>query len=234
VKEWKKVFKAALLSMAVLITAATTLWAGEWMEKDLGHHWLLSIKPTDAKFVTVNVTKDKRERFLCLTYKLENKSPKLIPGARSTIKTDKGKTIKFIARPAVVLKTDTGKTFYSADMPKVKKRLEYIEQKKFLSDKGAAGAFERGKPKEIVSIFPMSDLRAKNFTFQVRGLTNNYKAEEKDGKTRVIKRVYEVRYYWPGDTVYVYTRKLYFIDSKWAWKEVKLRKLDPDLVTTTN
>lgn len=209
-----KRFKVVLLSFLAVAAVMSALRAGEWARLELGDCWVLSVKFTGAKFVDVEQNKGARQRYLCVTYTLENKSASKIEKAR----------------PTVALLTDTGKTYYDGGYPEGRARVEKMTGKKFLTEMEAMGTFEPGKPKNAVSLFPLKDLKAKKITIQFRGLTNHYKVVHEKGKKKLLKRVYEVRYDWPGDDTHIYTRSLKYVEAKWGWKEVKLTKLDPALV----
>jgi len=209
-----KRFKAALLSFLAVAAAASALHAGEWAKLAMQDFWMLSVKFETAGFVDAEVPKGVRERYLYVTYTLSNKSTK---------KIDK-------ARPTVVVITDTGKVYYDGGYPEGKARVEKLTGKKFLSEMKAMGEFKPGERKKVISLFPLKDLKAKQITIQFRGLTNHYKLVSEKGKKKIIKRVFEVRYDWPGDDIHIYSRPLKYVEAKWAWRKVKLSKLDPALV----
>jgi len=211
-----KTLKRAVLC-AALLAPVVTVWAGKWSDEFKKGFWYLAQKQESVNFVTVQLTPKVRTRFLCAVYTLANDT-------KAQIK----------ARPNLVVLAEVGdkkrKVYYDCADAQAKAEIEKLKDATYLTEDAAAGKFEPGKAKKIVSIFPQPDLRAKYIVMQFRGLTDQFKVVTKDGKKSILKRVYEMRYHWPGDDMSVGARELRLVDKKWAWRAIEPRILTMKLV----
>ena len=209
-KAWKLWAAAA----GVFLVLAASAYAGKWTERFRQGYWYLTLNAQEPDFIVVDGADLLRTRYLYIIYTLTNESENPIAGVQAN----------------VVVIAGTGKEVLDRNGPAAKALIEKRVGHELLTEHEAAGAYKPGQKKEIVAIFPVPDPNARTLTFQFRGLTNHYKLVVKDSARQILKRVYEMVYYWPGDAAHLGERDLEAQEAHWSWRAIEPKVLDPKLV----